>query len=160
MLTAKLGFQPLLPSRCYRSFHHAVHRTTRSVRSLAIGVGDYFYTTKWSFIYLIKIRLKFLLSDAAVYNIQDSETPHNDSPGLRIYRGNVGTPHWRWSRSTLQGYSGKHSHPFFFCWFIYLKKLQQWHWVQHSPRLASFTNWRCLDTRSYTVAVNNIGAAA
>lgn len=123
MLTAKLGFQPLLPSRCYRSFHHAVHRTTRSVRSLAIGVGDYFYCNKvlkWSFIYLIKIRLKCYQTQQC--NIQDSETPHNDSPGLRIYRGNVGTPHWRWSRSTLQGYSGKQATILFFCWFFFLFK--------------------------------------
>lgn len=154
MLTAKLGFQPLLPSRCYRSFHHAVHRTTRSVRSLAIGL-EIFITTKVElFIWLIEVLLLIYQTQQC---IQDSETPHNDSPGLRIYRGNVGTPHWRWSRSTLQGYSGKQATILFFLLIYFFKKTTA---VQHSPRLASFTNWRCLDTRSYTVAVNNIGAAA
>lgn len=70
MLTAKLGFQPLLPSRCYRSFHHAVHRTTRSVRSLAIGVGDYFYTTKWSFIIWLKLDSNYQTQQCIIFKIR------------------------------------------------------------------------------------------
>lgn len=127
MLTAKLGFQPLLPSRCYRSFHHAVHRTTRSVRSLAIGVGDFYYNKVELFIWLIEVLLRgasyWYIRRSSVFKIRRRLTMIALVSGfivamLALRTGDdLDLP--------FKDIPVNKQPSFFFCWFIFLKKLQQ-----------------------------------